>query len=50
MALAEYRNCGESHRSNSYIYLARQTRSGPPIEEQLKAFRNAGDRERLAIF
>ncbi|KAI0992422.1 hypothetical protein K3495_g15763, partial [Podosphaera aphanis] len=48
-ALTRCRNCGGPHRSDSHRCLARPTRTGPPTKEQLKIFRQAGDREYQAV-
>ncbi|KAI0997485.1 hypothetical protein K3495_g10702 [Podosphaera aphanis] len=45
MAATKCRNCGGPHRSDSRKYLARPTRSGAPTKEQLKIYRQAGERE-----
>ncbi|KHJ32658.1 putative eka-like protein [Erysiphe necator] len=42
-------NCGGPHRSDSRRCLARPTRSGAPTKEQLKTYRQAGEREYQAI-
>ncbi|KHJ31470.1 putative eka-like protein [Erysiphe necator] len=49
MASTKCENCGGPHRSDSYKCLARPTRAGKPTKEQLKIFRQAGDREYQAI-
>lgn len=49
MALTKCKNCGGPHRSDSHKCLARPTRSGLPTKEQLKIFRQAGDREFQAV-
>ncbi|KAI1003630.1 hypothetical protein K3495_g4581 [Podosphaera aphanis] len=48
-ALTRCRNCRGPHRSDSHRCLAWPTRSGPPTKEQLKIFRQAGDREYQAV-
>ncbi|KHJ35305.1 putative eka-like protein [Erysiphe necator] len=48
-ALTKCRNCGGPHRSDSHRCLARPTRSGNPTKEQLKVYRQAGDREYQAV-
>ncbi|KAI1005700.1 hypothetical protein K3495_g2517 [Podosphaera aphanis] len=48
-APTKYRNCGGPHRSDSHKYLVRPTRAGPPSKEQLKVYRQAGEREYLAF-
>ena len=48
-ALTRCRNCGGPHRSDSHRCLARPTRSGSPTKEQLKIYRQAGDREYQAV-
>ncbi|KAI0994593.1 hypothetical protein K3495_g13588 [Podosphaera aphanis] len=45
MAATKCRNCGGLHRSDSRKCLARPTRSGAPTKEQLKIYRQAGERE-----
>lgn len=45
MAATKCRNCGGPHRSESRKCLARPTRHGAPTREQLKIYRQAGDRE-----
>ncbi|KHJ32412.1 putative eka-like protein [Erysiphe necator] len=45
MAATKCRNCGGPHRSDSRRCLARPTRSGIPTKEQLKSYRQAGERE-----
>ncbi|KHJ30373.1 putative eka-like protein [Erysiphe necator] len=49
MAVTKCRNCGGPHRSDSRRCLARPTRSGAPTKEQLKIYRQAGDREYQAV-
>ncbi|KHJ34606.1 putative eka-like protein [Erysiphe necator] len=49
MAATKCRNCGGPHRSDSRKYLARPTRSGAPTKEQLRIYRQAGDREYQAV-
>ncbi|KHJ30755.1 putative eka-like protein [Erysiphe necator] len=49
MATTKCRNCGGPHRSDSRRCLARPTRSGAPTKEQMKAFRQAGEREFQAV-
>ncbi len=39
------RNCGGPHRSDSVKCLARPNRAGAPTKEQLKIYRQVGDRE-----
>lgn len=39
------RNCGGPHRSDSVKCLARLNRAGAPTKEQLKIYRQVGDRE-----
>lgn len=48
-APTKYRNCGDPHRSDSHRCLARPTRAGPPSKEQLKVYRQAGEREYQAF-
>ncbi|KHJ34094.1 putative eka-like protein [Erysiphe necator] len=49
MAVTKCRNCGGLHRSDSRRCLARPTRSGAPTKEQLKTYRQAGEREFHAL-
>ncbi|KHJ30720.1 putative eka-like protein [Erysiphe necator] len=49
MAVTKCRNCGGPHRSDSRRCLARPTRSGAPTKEQLKTYRQAGEREFQAL-
>ncbi|KHJ35046.1 putative eka-like protein [Erysiphe necator] len=49
MATTKCRNCGGPHRSDSRRCLARPTRSGAPTKEQMKTYRQAGEREYQAI-
>ncbi|KHJ30476.1 putative eka-like protein [Erysiphe necator] len=49
MAATKCRNCGGPHRSDSRRCLARPTRSGAPTKEQMRSYRQAGDREYLAV-
>ncbi|POS82198.1 hypothetical protein EPUL_004820, partial [Erysiphe pulchra] len=49
MAATKCRNCGGPHRSDSRRCLARPTRSGAPTKEQMKIYRQAGDREYQAV-
>ncbi|KHJ33347.1 putative eka-like protein [Erysiphe necator] len=49
MASTKCRNCGGPHRSDSRRCLARPTRSGAPTKEQLKNYRQAGEREFQAL-
>ncbi|KHJ30706.1 putative eka-like protein [Erysiphe necator] len=49
MAQTRCKNCGGPHRSDSKKCLARPTRSGLPSKEQLKTYRQAGEREYQAI-
>lgn len=49
MAATKCRNCGGPHRSDSRRCLARPTRSGAPTKEQLKIYRQAGEREYQAV-
>lgn len=48
-AATKCRNCGGPHRSDSRRCLARPTRSGAPTKEQMKIYRQAGDREYQAV-
>ncbi|KHJ32882.1 putative eka-like protein [Erysiphe necator] len=49
MAATKCRNCGGPHRSESRRCLVRPTRLGAPTEEQMKMYRQAGEREYQAI-
>ncbi|KHJ35059.1 putative eka-like protein [Erysiphe necator] len=49
MAATKCRNCGGSHRSDSRRCLARPTSPGAPTKEQLKNYRQAGEREFQAV-
>ena len=49
VAPTKCRNCGGPHRSDSRRCLARPTRSGAPTKEQLKTYRQAGEREFQAL-
>ncbi|KHJ30051.1 putative eka-like protein [Erysiphe necator] len=49
MAATKCRNCGGPHRSDSRRCLIRPTRSGIPTKEQLKSYRQAGEREFQAV-
>lgn len=49
MSAIKCRNCGGPHRSDSRRCLARPTRSGAPTKEQLKIYRQAGEREFQAL-
>ncbi|POS82282.1 hypothetical protein EPUL_005351, partial [Erysiphe pulchra] len=49
MAANKCRNCGGPHRADSRRCLARPTRSGPPTKEQMKVYRQAGEREFQAV-
>ncbi|KHJ33952.1 putative eka-like protein [Erysiphe necator] len=49
MAVTKCKNCGGPHRSDSRRCLARPTRSGIPTKEQLKSYRQAGEREFQAV-
>ena len=49
MAPTKCRNCGGPYRSDSRLCLARPTRSGVPTKEQLKTYRQAGEREFQAL-
>ncbi|KHJ31283.1 putative eka-like protein [Erysiphe necator] len=49
MAQTRCKNCGGTHRSDIKKSLARPTRFGLPPEEQLKTYRQAGEREYQAI-
>ncbi|KHJ30210.1 putative eka-like protein [Erysiphe necator] len=49
MASIKCRNCGGPHRSDNHRCLARSTRSGTPTKEQMKTFRQVGEREYQAV-
>ncbi|KHJ33839.1 putative eka-like protein [Erysiphe necator] len=49
MAATKCRNCGGPHRSDSRRSLARLTRSGAPSKEQMKVYRQVGNREYQAV-
>ncbi|KHJ31883.1 putative eka-like protein [Erysiphe necator] len=49
MAATKCRNCGGPHRADSRRCLARPTRSGSPTKEQLKTYRQMGEREYNAV-
>ncbi|KHJ30104.1 putative eka-like protein [Erysiphe necator] len=49
MASTKCRNCGGPHRSDSLRCLARPTRSGAPTKEQMRTFRQIGEREYQAV-
>ncbi|KHJ33414.1 putative eka-like protein [Erysiphe necator] len=49
MATTKCRNCGGPHRSDSLRCLARPTRLGTPTKEQMKTYRQAGEREFQAV-
>ncbi|KHJ32087.1 putative eka-like protein [Erysiphe necator] len=49
MATTKCRNCEGPYRSDSRRCLARPTRSGVPTKEQMKTYRQAGEREYQAI-
>ncbi|POS82638.1 hypothetical protein EPUL_004536, partial [Erysiphe pulchra] len=49
MAATKCRNCGDPHRSESRKFLARPTRAGAPTKEQVKIYRQAGEREYQAV-
>ncbi|KHJ31122.1 putative eka-like protein [Erysiphe necator] len=49
MTQTRCKNCGGPHRSDSKKCLARLTRFGLPSKEQLKTYREAGEREYQAI-
>ncbi|POS81933.1 hypothetical protein EPUL_005573, partial [Erysiphe pulchra] len=49
MAATKCRNCGGPHRSDSRRCLARPTRLGAPTKEQMKTFRQVGEREYQAV-
>ncbi|KHJ31232.1 putative eka-like protein [Erysiphe necator] len=49
MAATKCRNCGGPHRSDSRRCLARPIRLGAPTKEQMKTFRQVGEREYQAV-
>ncbi|POS82948.1 hypothetical protein EPUL_005815 [Erysiphe pulchra] len=49
MAENKCRNCDGPHRAESRRYLARPTRFGAPPKEQLKTYRQLGEREYQAV-
>ncbi|POS85077.1 hypothetical protein EPUL_003412 [Erysiphe pulchra] len=49
MATTKCRNCGGPHRSDIRRCLVRPTRSGAPTKEQIKTYRQAGERHYQAI-
>ncbi|KHJ36232.1 putative eka-like protein [Erysiphe necator] len=49
MAATECKNCGGPHRADSRRCLARPTRSGAPSKEQMKTYRQMGEREYQAV-
>ncbi|POS81941.1 hypothetical protein EPUL_006228, partial [Erysiphe pulchra] len=49
MAATKCRNCGSPHRSDSSRCLARPTHSGAPTKEQIKTYRQTGEREFQAL-
>ncbi|POS84556.1 hypothetical protein EPUL_004152 [Erysiphe pulchra] len=49
MATTKCRNCGGPHRSESRRCLARPNRAGAPTKEQIKKFRQTGEREYQAV-
>ncbi|KHJ33125.1 putative eka-like protein [Erysiphe necator] len=49
MATTKCRNCRGPHRSDSRRCLARPTRLGTPTKEQMKTYRQAGEREFQAV-
>ncbi|KHJ30992.1 putative eka-like protein [Erysiphe necator] len=49
MAATKCRNCGGPHRSDSRRCFGRPTRSGALTKEQLKTYRQAGEREYQAV-
>ncbi|KHJ35086.1 putative eka-like protein [Erysiphe necator] len=49
MATTKCRNCGGPHHYISRRCLARPTRSGALTKKQMKAFRQAGEQEFLAV-
>ncbi|KHJ33884.1 putative eka-like protein [Erysiphe necator] len=49
MAATKCRNCEGPHRSDSHRCLARPTCSGIPTKQQLKTFRQVGEREYQAV-
>ncbi|KHJ30378.1 putative eka-like protein [Erysiphe necator] len=49
MAATKCRNCSGPHRADSRRCLARPTRSDAPTKEQLKTYRQMGEREYNAV-
>ncbi|KHJ34851.1 putative eka-like protein [Erysiphe necator] len=49
LAATKCRNSGGPHHSDSRKCLARPTRSGAPTKEQMRIYRQAGDREYQAV-
>ncbi|KAI0996157.1 hypothetical protein K3495_g12023 [Podosphaera aphanis] len=49
MAATKCRNCGGPHRSESRKCLACPTRTGAPTKQQMKTYRQAGEREYQAV-
>ena len=49
LASTKCKNCGGPHRADSRRCLARPTRAGAPTREQLKIYRQAGEREFQAL-
>ncbi|KAI1005065.1 hypothetical protein K3495_g3157 [Podosphaera aphanis] len=49
MAATKCRNCGGLHRSESRKCLARPTRTGAPTKQQMKTYRQVGEREYQAV-
>ncbi|KHJ30732.1 putative eka-like protein [Erysiphe necator] len=49
MAATKCRNCGRPHRADSRRCLARPTRAGVPTKDQMKTYRQAGEREYQAV-
>lgn len=49
MAVTKCRNYGDPHRSDSRRFLARPTRSGAHNKEQMKKYRQEGEREYQAV-
>ena len=48
-SLTKCKNCGGAHRSDSHHCPVRPTRIGSPTKEQIKVFRQVGEREYQAI-
>ncbi|KHJ35408.1 putative eka-like protein [Erysiphe necator] len=49
MAVTKCRNCGGPHCADSRRCLARPTRAGVPTKDQMKIYRQAGEKEHQAV-